>query len=116
MRISHGWRWLRLPVASIPMTDPAPIGEAMTALRTVKAIRALLACEGWEVMWEHLKKERDEATRMVLEEEMSHEDREKKRAEYRVYQSLLTWPQRTLDAQLSVLESTKQDQPDGLPE
>lgn len=89
------------------MSTPPPLGEAQTALRAVQRMRALLACEGWtEGMAVHLRNQRDKLAARILDDDtLSHEEREKLRVEYRVHRDLLTWAETTLEAQGAVLES-----------
>lgn len=85
-----------------------PLGEAQTALLAVNRMRSLLACDGWtEGMAAHIQKQRDElAARILDDDSLGTEERERLREAYKVHRDLLAWPERTLEAQGSVLKAT----------
>lgn len=88
--------------------EPALIGEAQTALQTVRQMRALLASEGWTGMEAHLRSQRDKLAAEILDNDgWSKKERELIRARYKVFRDLVTWPEETLNAQLSVLQASR---------
>jgi hypothetical protein len=93
--------------------EPAPIGEAQSAVQLVRQMRALLSCEGWAGMSAYLLGQREKLARSILDDDsLSKKDRDKMRAQYKVFRDLAAWPAETLQAQLSVLESSRQGNED----
>lgn len=90
------------------VSEPAPIGEAQTALHAIRCARSLMACEGWQrLLLPHLVALREDcATRILDDDSLADGEREKARVAYKVLRDLIRWPAETEAAQRAVLEAS----------
>lgn len=86
------------------------------ALHNVRACRSLLGCDGWDWLIEQQRQRMADLTREVMEDELTHSQREQSIREYRTIKRLVELPEQQLHANTATLEAanTSADE-DGVP-